>query len=427
MSLCMLPILFQTSFKYIVFYSLIQNFPLINLTTKRLITLSTILFITTFSVNLVDSEHTFVFSVLSIMFMLIGNVCFLNFNISEALMITFIFVIINFISSSASLLLSYSSIFISSIELFIFSLICIFLYKLSYTTVFQKFINDLKLLIKPSVDLKILLIIIGLSINLTTVTNPFFVFFIQALILLYCFNFIYKELNICHLNLKIDTLKSQNFAMQNLVDNVRAFKHDYNNTLCSIGGYISLNDMTGLKDFYSRLNFDMQAVNNIQLINTNNINEPSIYNLISSKHKIMLQNNIKFEFYNSINFKTLPIPSYEFSKILGILLDNAIDASLLSKEKEISLICRCKNNNYSIILKNSYINKDVNTEKIYQKGFSTKKIKSGLGLWEVSKILENFPQISLITQKDDNYFTQSLQITSKSTSKQKKMLISSII
>jgi two-component system sensor histidine kinase AgrC len=141
----------------------------------------------------------------------------------------------------------------------------------------------------------------------------------------------------------------------------------------------------------------------------------------------MLQNNIKFEFYNSINYKTLPIPSYEFSKILGILLDNAIDASLLSKEKEISLICRCKNNNYSIILKNSYINKDVNTEKIYQKGFSTKKIKSGLGLWEVSKILGNFLQISLITQKDNNYFTQSLQITSKSTSKHKKMLINSII
>ena len=91
--------------------------------------------------------------------------------------------------------------------------------------------------------------------------------------------------------------------------------------------------MKGLKAFYSRLNFDMQSVNNIQLINLNTINEPSIYNLISSKHKIILQNNIKFEFHNSINYKKLPIHSYELSKILGILLDNAIDASLLSKEK----------------------------------------------------------------------------------------------
>ena len=180
------------------------------------------------------------------------------------------------------------------------------------------------------------------------------------------------KLTISNLNFEYNRLKA-------IIDDIRMFKHDYNNTLCSIGGYISLNDMNGLKRFYNKLTFDINKTNNTQIITPSNINEPSIYNLLITKHNNIIQKNLNFNFYSAINYKDLTISPYDFSKILGIFLDNAIDAATKSYEKEISLSCELnKNKDFQIIIKNSYINKDVDVNKIFLKGYSSKDIKSGL-------------------------------------------------
>lgn len=326
---------------------------------------------------------------------------------------------LNFITNTISILVNpalFNSSY-TSLKVLLFSLIFAFLYKLSYAPIFKSFIIKIKALPNNQNESELLSILILLSFNPGSLLNSnltLLAFGIQLIVLSFSIYTIYKEIVLNDMYLKFDTLIMQNYSIQSLVDKVRTFKHDYNNTLCSIGGYISLNDMNGLKNFFTRLNLDMNATNTMQLINTTNINEPSIYNLLSLKHKIIMQNNIKFDFYSSINYKALSIPAYELSKILGILLDNAIDAALLSDEKEISLTCRSyKNNIYQITLRNSYINKDVNIRDIYKKGFSSKKVKSGLGLWEVSKLVEEFPNISLSTQKTNEYFTQNLQIPIK--------------
>ena len=60
--------------------------------------------------------------------------------------------------------------------------------------------------------------------------------------------------------------------------------------------------------------------------------------------------------------------------------------------------------------KNTYKNKDVDTEKIYEKGFSTKPGNSGLGLWKVRQILIRNNNLNLFTTKNDEYFKQQLEI-----------------
>ena len=174
-------------------------------------------------------------------------------------------------------------------------------------------------------------------------------------------------------------MNSEYTKLKSIVDDIRVFKHDYSNTLCSIGGYISLNDMNGLKTFYNKLTSDLNRTNNAQMINPKVINEPSIYNLLISKNNIIQKKNLKFNFYSTIDYKTLNISPYYFSKLLGIFLDNAIDAAFQSKEREISLFCEInKNRDYQITVKNSYLNKDVDIEKIFLKGYSSKSVKSGL-------------------------------------------------
>ena len=106
------------------------------------------------------------------------------------------------------------------------------------------------------------------------------------------------------------------------------------------------------------------------------------------------------------------MPIYEFTRILGILLDNAIDASKECTEKIINISFRKYNSKHCQIIsvENTYTDKNVNIDKIFEKGISSKENHSGLGLWEIRQILKKHNNINLHTTKNDKYFTQQLEI-----------------
>jgi len=62
------------------------------------------------------------------------------------------------------------------------------------------------------------------------------------------------------------------------------------------------------------------------------------------------------------------------------------------------------------MIENTYAEKDVDTEKIFEKGYSSKPKNTGLGLWEVRQILKKNHNLNLFTSKDDSFFRQQLEI-----------------
>ena len=210
----------------------------------------------------------------------------------------------------------------------------------------------------------------------------------------------------------LENAESYNNSLTVLYDNVRGFKHDFDNMVNIIGGYIEVNDIDGLKEYYSSFKEDCGKIRNVQMLNPNVINNPGIYNLIVAKYKKAtdLEVTINFEFF--FDFENLHMPIYEFSRILGILLDNAIEAAKDCEQKEINLVFResRKQHVQLVIIENTYLNKDIDTKKIFEKGESSKENHTGIGLWEVNKIVMNNNNIVLKTSKDDKYFKQELQI-----------------
>ena len=63
-----------------------------------------------------------------------------------------------------------------------------------------------------------------------------------------------------------------------------------------------------------------------------------------------------------------------------------------------------------VIIENTYMNKEINTETIFQKGYSTKSGNSGLGLWEVRQLLSKNHNLNLFTSKTTDFFRQQLEI-----------------
>lgn len=216
----------------------------------------------------------------------------------------------------------------------------------------------------------------------------------------------------------LEEAKIYNKTLKLLHDNLRIFKHDFSNIMQSIEGYITNNDMKGLKIYYKDIKHECDNSNNLTALSPTLINDPALYSLIASKYYLAEQFGISFNVNISVNFNELDTTPYILTRILGILLDNAIDAAKDSSEKEISfeVIGPFKNKDfkkYIISIENSYSNKDVNLDRIREKGYTSKttdESSHGLGLWEVNKILKKSKNLNLHTTKNDKFFKQELEI-----------------
>lgn len=247
---------------------------------------------------------------------------------------------------------------------------------------------------------------------------PIYITFISIIGLLAYFALsIYSILNISKLEITSRDLKQSqlyNKTLTVLHDNIRAFKHDFHNIVHALGGYIDTEDIEGLKKYYQQLLNDCQCTNNLTGLSPSTINNPAIYNVLASKyHKAdELGIKINLEVFLDLNEIENHMKIYEFAMILGILFDNAIEATKECDKKLINLTIRkdLNKNRLLLIVENTYKNKDVDTEKIYEKGFSTKPGNSGLGLWKVRQILIRNNNLNLFTTKNDEYFKQQLEI-----------------
>lgn len=211
---------------------------------------------------------------------------------------------------------------------------------------------------------------------------------------------------------KLQNAEEYNKTLSILHDNVRGFKHDFDNIVTTIGGYVKTNDIEGLKKYYVQLEDDCQKVNNLYVLNPKLINNPGVYSLLTTKYHESEEKGIKVNMSLLLDLSKLNMKIYEFTRVLGILLDNAIDASSECEEKLMNIIFRddAKNHRQLIIVENTYKDKNVDTEKIFNKGFTGKENHTGLGLWEVRKILSKNKNLDLYTSKNEKYFSQQIEI-----------------
>ena len=249
---------------------------------------------------------------------------------------------------------------------------------------------------------------------------PIYITIISILSLIAYFSIsIYSLLNTNKLDTTTRNLEEAqlyNKTLTILHDSLRGFKHDFHNIVQGIGGYADRGDLEGLKKYYKQLLQDCNRTNNLTALNPEVVNNPAIYNVMATKYhkadEIGVQINLGV--FMDLNEIEKHMKIYEFARILGILLDNAIEASAECEEKIIHVSFRKEENRHRLVMvmENTYKNKDINIDKIFEKDFSTKpkKNNSGLGLWEVRQILKRNNNLNLFTSKNEEFFSQQFEI-----------------
>ena len=219
-----------------------------------------------------------------------------------------------------------------------------------------------------------------------------------------------SQLEVTSLNLEQE--KEYNKSLKSMQDELHGFRHDFSNIMCTIGGYVQVKDIDGLSKYYSQIQKDVTKINNLGALNPETINHPAVFALISSKYNTALELGVEMNINVFLDLNKLNMKIYEFTRILGILLDNAIEAAKECDNKIINIEIRKESNRNRqlLIIENTYSNKDIDTEKIFEKKFSTKEGNSGLGLWEVRQILKKNNNLNLFTSKNNDFFSQQLEM-----------------
>lgn len=316
----------------------------------------------------------------------------LKFNIYRLIFSSTIFLTLNLLTTFLSNILFIPNIF-STIFLIILTIFIIKKNIKIHLSTFPKPLTILNILIN--------LILILQHCNLKNMTTIHLVYIL-----------VISALSIYNLYLIILHKKKEN-ELNNLslvCDSTRAFKHDFDNIMHSIGGYIKTNNITDLKKYYDKLIPECFCINNLHRFHSQLMQNPALYSIISDKYNLAEKNNIKMSLNISTNLNNLRIDDYSLTRIIGILLDNSIEASKECTSKIVNISFEENKNKQSIIIENTFQNKNITLKNIYEKEFTTKKNNSGLGLWEVKKILNNYKNIILETNINENFFVQELEI-----------------
>ena len=247
-------------------------------------------------------------------------------------------------------------------------------------------------------------------------TMPLFISLLNILgLITYFFLNLYTTFTVSKLettSTNLEEAQLYNKTLEILQDNTRAFRHDFANILQGMVGYIDNNDMAGLKKYYLQLVDDIQHSNNLTTLSPKVVNNPAIYNVLATKYHKADSLGIKINLDAFLDMNELHIKIYEFTRVLGILMDNAIEASSECENKIINVTFRKDDKRHMqlLIIENTYENKDIDIDKIFEKDYSTKEGNTGLGLWEIRQILKKNNNLNLFTSKDENFFKQQFEI-----------------
>ena len=238
-----------------------------------------------------------------------------------------------------------------------------------------------------------------------------------ALLTLYLF----KEKNDNYkLQVEYEILEQNLEEYEKMYQAQRMMNHEYKNELSTVRGLVNKKNIK-LQNYLDKL-IDVRMEKQTKWMETlKRIPEPTLRGLLYYKFSTMDHKKIRidFEISKNVTIKKFQLISQELYKkicrLLGIYLDNAIQAVESLKEKSIRVEFYLDPNSSDILIIsifNSFEGK-VDIDRMNEKGYSTKGKGRGLGLAMANETIKEEKRISSETQIFKNSFGQKLKIQLK--------------
>lgn len=375
-----------------------------------------------------NSGYSFVFTILSVVFLSITIERLFCIELYECVILTLSFMILSIIPDLLFSLFvvnfyNYETIrntpYIFILTNFVISISTYFLY--NYTFIGKKILNNIENF-KKIKQLNIIIYVIMAFVSIGAVYylardiyKPTISYFITNIVISTFIGLIY--IYVCQL-FKSNQLEAKNNILYECMRNIESYQeeqdlkiYEYKNQLSKITAITD--DKEVINKIEEILNVDLSE--DIYLLGKiKNIPKSELKSLIYYKLLVAKKDNIKL----LINVSPeLSNERYNFSRsqektisnIIGVFFDNAIEGAKSSKEKELSLEIYDSNLGMTFSISNTFSGK-INLEKLGNKGYTTKGKNHGNGLHFVKKMLNKKNGIFTRTIVNNNHFTQKIII-----------------
>ena len=238
-------------------------------------------------------------------------------------------------------------------------------------------------------------------------------FIITLIIFLFSLRIMYKNQKLQSLDQEKQSLVEYMEKIEDLYQDMRIFKHDYINLLSTMQYCIDNDDIHNLKILFrtkilpsskqlTNKDATIGKLSNIRILELKGI----LYaKLISAMNQ---QLDITLEIQEEIN--SISMDMLDLSRIIGIFMDNAIEAARISEDKNLVVLVINSEESITIVISNSTPDINIDLDNIYKKDITSKKGHTGLGLYSVRKILNKYNNIIHSTNYNYHIFTQTLEI-----------------
>ena len=217
-------------------------------------------------------------------------------------------------------------------------------------------------------------------------------------------------------NLQLENLYTYNKHIECLYNSVRSFRHDYSNLLVTLRLGIDKDDMDIVKEVYdSVLQESDKRLNtrNFDLARLVNIQDNTLKSLLSAKVLQAEEEGIEAQISIPEPIHLIGMEILDFIIVTSIFLDNAIEGAIQTQNHKITISFWEDHRSQLLSISNTISEEQTETKTIFERGVSNKGRERGIGLANVTEILDNYINVNLETQSNNFSFTQQLTITKK--------------
>ena len=200
--------------------------------------------------------------------------------------------------------------------------------------------------------------------------------------------------------------------IQEQYDDLRRFKHDFKNIILSMSVDSSENASKDYEELYRELTQQREFRNDLDgkiVFEYKKIANDPLRGLVIQKFFKAKSNGIKLNVEITDNYIQIDDEVLNVVRIVGILLDNAIEEASNGLNKNVDLAF-VKNDDVLEISVENPLNHSVNIKNIFKKGYSTKGENHGIGLANVSELIDKDNNLYLDTEIIDDKLRITLMI-----------------
>ena len=146
-----------------------------------------------------------------------------------------------------------------------------------------------------------------------------------------------------------------------------------------------------------------------------NIKTTELKSIISSKLLYAIELNISVNIEVTDEIPSFPMDTLDLCRIIGIFLDNAIEATLETDHPLIDFALIDLDTQYIFVISNSFLEKGIPYGTLMKPNVSTKGANRGIGLYNAHEIIAKYNHVFLDTEIQGTTFVQRLQISKSNT------------